>query len=267
MKVKIMIPTLLLIANMQPGYAQVASDKNRNTRMDSNLYKVPVTIEFDYEVIQQMANENGSKQQTIEYHFTKEGDYAAMKSSENDGLSWMIYTKEGATLMIDDRSKTITVMALHKIIGEGAKMGKDMAEGMNKKPLPKPTDREKMEVTKTGNTKAIFGYPAYEYIMKNEKGTMSWWYAKVDFDPILIYTMGAGKMGDLSKLKDNPAMQHNPMAIPVINKNYLSAEIDANGKAFMQIKSITKKSFTITTAGYKIKMIGKLADMMRGNDQ
>ena len=53
---------------------------------------------------------------------------------------------------------------------------------------------------------------------------MSWWYAKVDFDPIKIYTMGAGNAAMAAKVKNNEALKNNPAAIPVLNKNYLWAD-------------------------------------------
>lgn len=43
------------------------------------------------------------------------------------------------------------------------------------------------------------------------------------------------------------------MAIALLNKNYLIAEIEAAGKKGLETKSITKETFVFSTAGYTIK--------------
>jgi hypothetical protein len=143
-------------------------------------------------------------------------------------------------------------MNMPRLVGEGGQMGKAIAEKLKKQPLKKDA-AEKITATKTGKTKNICGYTAYEYEIKSEGSKSSWWYAVVDFDPVKIYTMGAGNTASAAKLKDNEALKDNPMAIPVINKNYLWAEVEADGKKGMETKSISKTGFAFSTAGYTIK--------------
>lgn len=214
-------------------------------------YQLPATIPFDWEVVQEINGDDGKS--TITYYFTTNGDCAGMKSGADasSDLSLMVYAKDGATLMFNDKRKTITIMKMTSVVAEGAQMGKQLAEELNKKPI-KPSRNDDMTVSKTGKTKMICGFTADEYLMKNEKGSSSVWYANVGFDPVKIYTMGVGRPADLNKIKNDPRMKNNILAIPVINKNCLMAEMEAGGKKGMETKSITKKTITISTTGYKI---------------
>ena len=168
--------------------------------------------------------------------------------------------------MIDEKKKTITIMNMPRVVGEGAQVGKEIAEKISKKKLQKDV-KEKMTVTKSGKTKTICGYTAYEFLITNEKGSMSWWYAKVDFDPIKIYTMGAGNAAMAAKVKNNEALKNNPAAIPVLNKNYLWAEAEAGGNKGLETKTITATTFSFSTAGYTIKDLGRkgLKDIIKEN--
>lgn len=64
----------------------------------------------------------------------------------------------------------------------------------------KPNDLDNF--IRTGKTKQVFGYSAEEYskhFTKEENGmehsgTMSVWYAKVDFDPEMMFSLGMGNM-------------------------------------------------------------------------
>ena len=223
-----------------------------STLKSGSAYQVPSTISFDWEVVQQKSATKGDEK--ITYYFTTSGDWAAVKmgDKENSDLSLMIYAKDHATLMFDDKKKTITVMNMVKLVGDGAQLGKKIAESIKKKPLQPSNNKTDMTITKSGKTKMICGSSADEYLIKNEKGIFTVWYANVAFDPVKVYTMGVGRPADLSTFRNNPKMKNNMMALPVLNKNYLMAEMIADGKIGMETKSITKKSITISTAGYKI---------------
>ncbi len=217
-----------------------------------SAYKLPTTISFDWEVIQQTNGNDGGN--IITYYFTTNGDCAGIKNSQKDNsdLSLMVYTQDGATLMFNDKEKTITVVNMVKIVGYGAQLGKKIAASIKKKPLQPSEDKTGMTITKSGQTKTICGFPADEYLIKNEKGILTVWYSHVAFDPVKIYTMGVGRMADLSAFRNNPKMKNNMMAIPVLNNNYLMAEMIADGKIGMETKSISKKAISISTNGYKI---------------
>jgi hypothetical protein len=243
----------------QPASMQVEKG-NHATRINTDSLpvkptattQVPSSVSFDWEVIQQMNGEDGKG--TITYYFTTNGDYAGIKrdNDTDSDLSLMVYTKEGSTLMFNDKTKTITVMRMAKVVTEGGLFSKKVAEAIAKKPI-KPSARDEMTITKTGKTKMICGFIADEYLVKNEGGTGSAWYARVSFDPVKIYTMGAGRPADITKLKNDPKMKNNMMAIPVINKNCLMAEMEASGMKGLETTSIKNKPVIISTAGYKIK--------------
>jgi hypothetical protein len=251
--------------NVQGGKKDVSASRD-SVPKNKMPYPLPATITFDWEVIQ----ERGGEEETglFTYYFTTNGDYAGMRPDKKDERnSLVIYDKGGAMLMFDENKKTITIMKLIKPLAEGAQLGKVVAEKINKKPLKKDTE-EDMTITKSGKTKSICGFTADEYLIKSEGGTFSAWYANVSFDPVKIYTMGVGRPADISKLKNNPEMKNNMAAIPVINKNYLWAEMEAAGKKGLQTKSITKKTVSISTAGYRVIDFSNkgLKDMIRGKE-
>ena len=169
-------------------------------------------------------------------------------------------------------------MNMPKTVGEGGMMGKKLAEDINKAPLRKDRDDEHFTITKSGKTKMFLGaYPAEEYVVQNNKvlttkstgktGTMSLWYAKVPFDPVKIYTMGAGRPTDLTAMQNNPRMKNNMAAIPVLNKNYLWVQTAAGGLTAMEVTRIEHAFHTVTTAGYTIKIMKGLKDAMQGDDK
>ncbi len=245
---------------------------------------IPAVINFDWRVDQRMHrddddddNKSGKAYREVTYYFTANGDYAAIKDEEAS-FSLMVYSKDGQTWIFDDKKKTITVMNMPKTVGEGGMMGKKLAEDISKAPLRKDRDDEHFTITKSGKTKMFLGaYPAEEYVVQNNKvlttrstgktGTMSLWYAKVPFDPVKIYTMGAGRPTDLTAMQNNPRMKNNMAAIPVLNKNYLWVQTAAGGLTAMEVTRIEHAFHTVTTAGYTIKIMKGLKDAMQGDDK
>ena len=67
---------------------------------------------------------------------------------------------------------------------------------------------------------------------------------------------------DVSKIENDPKMKNNIFAIPVLNKNYLWVETETGGIKGMETTEIKKVNNTINTAGYKIKRINGLKDMV-----
>ena len=230
-----------------------------------NTSPLPATIGFERMVIQQTNGEDGVATNT--YYFTLNGDYAIAKHKEpgDDEMKMVLYTKEGQMCMINEKEKTILIMNMPRIVGEGAAMGKEVAEKIKKQPLQKDAPL-KMTVTKTGKTKTICGHTSYEYEIKNEGGTSNWWYAQVDFNPVKIYTMGAGSSTISGKKAEE--LKNNPAAIPVLNKNYLWAEADVAGKKGLETKSISASTFSFSTAGYTIKDMSKkgLKDVIKSGN-
>jgi len=239
---------------------------------------IPPVINFDWEVIQRLPKgeeeeKEGKGYKKMTYFFTSKGDYAAVKP-EDKSFTLMIYSPKGHTWIFDDKKKTITVMSMARIVGEGGTMGKALPEKTKKAPIAKDGEG-KFTVSKTGKTKTILGlYKAEEYEIKNTEvigtskktGTMSFWYVTVPFDPVKIYTMGAGRPADMSKIQNDPKMKRNPAAIPILNKNYLWVETEAGSIKGLETISIEHKFNTIYTAGYKIKVMNSLKDMLKGDD-
>lgn len=214
-------------------------------------FTVPALIVFEREVIQQTYNEEEKETQIMTYYFSVDGNFAGIrlpKETADENVSLMAYTKDGLMLLFDEKKKIITVMKMARTVGETGKMSKELVEKIKGAPLTK--DKQDPDMVKSGNTKKIAGYPAVEYTSMMEGGKVSIWYAKVDFDPILIYSMGMGKMSDMHQAA---TMKNNPFAIAVSNKNYLLAEMAPGGKKGLETVSITKKNMTISTAAYKIR--------------
>lgn len=240
---------LLLFPVMRTGMAFTQEDE-----------PIPAILTFDWQVTQLTGSDEDDEAQEVTYYFTTSGDYAAIKPKDKS-FSLMVYSKKGHTWMFDDKGKTITVMSMPKVVGQGGLAAKQMAEHYKKSPLKKDTDEEHLSIRKTGRTREIAGYTADEYEMKNtevssgKSGTAAFWYARVPFDPVKIYTMGVGRPADLDKLRNDPKMKNNITAIPVLNTNYLWVETEAGGKKGLQTLSITKSTIAIHTDGYTVKSL------------
>ncbi|MEO8404639.1 MAG: hypothetical protein ABI480_08595, partial [Chitinophagaceae bacterium] len=206
------------------GATTSSTTTNTNTPPPELDEPIPAIINFDWQVVQRTAKDpddddnNGKAYQEVTYYFTSNGDYTAIKP-EDKSFSLMIYSKKGHTWIFDDKDKTITVMSMPKIVGEGAQAGKDVATSIKKAPLAKDKGDEKFTITKTGKTKTILTYTAEEYELKNtsasttsgtsKTGTGSFWYITAPFDPVKIYTMGAGRPADISKMQNDPKFKNN----------------------------------------------------------
>ena len=263
--------------NIPPVSVHGDGGSNPITIMDE---PIPTIINFDWEVIQRLHKteedvKDGKAYKEVTYFFTANGDYAAVKPEEKS-FSLMIYSKKGHTWIFDDKKKTITVMNMPKTVGEGGVMGKGIAEKIKRAPLAKDKPDDEFTIKKTGKTKSFLGFTADEYEMKSNKviasanaaktGTISLWYVKVPFDPVKIYTMGVGRPADVSKIQNDPKMKNNMFSIPVLNKNYLWVETEAGGKKGMETIEIKHVNNTINTAGYKIKVMNSLKDILKGDD-
>ena len=217
---------------------------------------VPASIKFEKNIVQKI--NSGKKERQMNYFFTGNGDYAAIKPEEKGSTSLIIYTKGGNMLIVNEKDKTIMVMNMGKFIGDAARIGKEMAEKRKDHPANKDSMSVKSSFSKTGKTKTICGYPAEEYEIKSEKGVMSVWYLKADFDTQLIYTMGMGNMGGQPALKNTEAVDKDFSGIPAFAKNYFMAEMERNGKKSVETISITKTDYSFSSAGYTIVDMGKL---------
>jgi hypothetical protein len=87
---------------------------------------------------------------------------------------------------------------------------------------------------------------------------MSVWYATVDFDPQMMFSMGMGSLaGEQSQSKVQHSHSNNLIGMGITQKNYLLIEIDFvenGGKSgtAMKVVSIEKTAFAKITGEYYI---------------
>ena len=245
-------------------------------------YKVPAAYHFDYKVVYEVNREEQKTPETMSYYFTKNGDYMSMESSEMEkekDMNFMISTKDGLMVTFgeepvpkkqDQSRKVLKVMDMHSMMKGGAESIAALAKSMPKKDQPDAEKKKPNEMdnfVKTGRTKQVFGYTAEEYskeIKKEEngkmhEGTMSVWYAKVDFDPEMMFSLGMGNLaGGMAQSKTNQSHPNNMLGLGLTQKDYLLIEMEfaeKGGKSGtgMKVVSIEKTSFSKSTEGYYIK--------------
>jgi len=267
---------------------------NAQESKPAEQYKVPAAYHFDYKVVYEMDREEKKAPETMSYYFTKNGEYMSMetpKSNEDADKNFMVSTKDGLMITFgeepvpknpDQHRKVLKVMDMHSMMkGSGEAMAA-LAKNMPKKDKPdaekkKPNDLDNF--VKTGKTKQVFGYTAEEYSKhftkeedgKVHSGTMSVWYAKVDFDPQMMFSMGMGSIaGGGAQAKMNQSHSNNMLGMAITQKNYLMVEIDASetgGKSgtAMKVVSIEKINFDKSTEGYFVKNYAGMSmmDMMK----
>jgi len=255
---------------------------NAQESKPAEQYKVPAAYHFDYKVVYEMDREEKKAPETMSYYFTKNGEYMSMetpKTNEDADKNFMVSTKDGLMITFgeepvpkspDQHRKVLKVMDMHSMMkGSGEAMAA-LAKNMPKKDKPdaekkKPNDLDNF--VKTGKTKQVFGYTAEEYSKeikqeengKMHEGTISVWYAKVDFDPEMMFSMGMGNMaGGGAQSRMNQAHPNNMLGLGLTQKNYLMIEMDISEKGGksgtgMKVVSIEKTNFNKSTEGYFIK--------------
>jgi hypothetical protein len=247
-------------------------------------YKVPSAYSFDYKVVYNIDLEDKKGNETMTYYFTKTGDYMSMeppKDKDND-MDFMVNTKDGLMITFVDKAgsnspgkngKILTVMDMRSMFKGGAETAAAIARNMPKKEnteaeKKKPNDLTAASFVKTGRTKQFFGYTAEEYSReftgedkgKMRSGTVSVWYAKVDFDPEMMFSMGLGSLGGggLSQSKMNNSNSLGYLGIGLTQKNYLMVELDfaekgGEYKTGMKVIGLEKTNFSKSTAGYTVE--------------
>jgi hypothetical protein len=182
----------------------------------------------------------------------------------------------------DKHRKVLKVMDMHSMMkGTGEAMAA-LAKSMPKKEnteaeKKKPNDLDNF--VRTGKTKQVFGYTAEEYSKhftkeedgKVHSGTMSVWYAKVDFDPAMMFTLGMGSLAaGRSQSKTQQSHPNNMLGMGITQKNYLLIEMDfaeTGGKSGtgMKVISIDKIDLDKSTEGYFVKNYAGMSmmDMMK----
>jgi hypothetical protein len=245
-------------------------------------YKIPENFQFNYKVVYEVNDENKNTNRTMTYFFTNSGDYMGMQTpkEEKENSEFMIHTKDGKMLMFNEEhasgnqknpQKMLIIMDMRKMMKGMGDVAKSLPKNGKKQ---EPEKQETLDnFKKTGKTKQIAGYTAEEYEKtiadedKNGKmrsGTMSIWYAKVDFDPSMMFSLGMGSLsGSGATSKSQLSQKNNMIGLGLTEKNYLLMEIDfseTSGKkgTGMKIQSISKTSFTQGTSGYQVRNMANM---------
>jgi hypothetical protein len=245
-------------------------------------YKVPASYHFDTKVVYEVDREDKKTPETMSYYFTKNGDYMSMESPEMEkekDMNFMVSTKDGLMITFGEEPvpknpnqhrKVLKVMDMHSMMKGSTETIAALAKAMPKKDqadAEKKKPNEMDNFVKTGRTKQVFGYTDEEYskgIKKEEnnkihEGTMSVWYAKVDFDPEMMFSLGMGSMaGGGAQSRMNQPHSNNMLGLGLTQKNYLLIEMDFSEKGGksgtgMKVVSIEKTNFSKSTEGYFVK--------------
>ena len=245
-------------------------------------YKVPEAYHFDYKVVYEVDREDKKTPETMNYYFTKNGDYMSMEtpnSEKEKDMNFMISTRDGLMITFGEEPipknsekyrKVLKVMDMHSMMKGSGEAMSALAKNLPKKEntdVEKKKPNEMDNFVKTGKTKQAFGYTAEEYSKqftkdengKEHSGTMSVWYAKVDFDPEMMFSQGMGNLaGRQSQSKMNQSHPNNMLGLGMTQKNYLLVEMDfaeQGGKSGtgMKVVGIEKTNFNKSTEGYFIK--------------
>ena len=245
-------------------------------------YKVPSVYNFDYKVVYEINKEENKTTETANYYFTKNGDYMSMitaESQKNKDQDFMVSTKDGLMITFGEESvpkdpsnnrKVLTVMDMRSMMKGNGEAMTALAKSLPQKDkagIEKEKSDDLDNFIKTGKTKQVFGYTAEEYskhLTKNEdgkthSGTISVWYARVDFDPEMMFSFGMGNLhSGQSQSKMNQSHPNNMLGLALTQKNYLLIEMDFaedGGKSGsgMKVVNIEKNNFSKSTEGYFIK--------------
>ena len=159
-------------------------------------YKLPDSFQFDYTVTQTVHHAKKVPDSSVMHFFyTKSGDYAGAEISRNAGSKgnlFIVLTREGNSVIFDERSKTITVISIRKLASDLAGLTKWIKMDSVIANMRKRTDGKEMKSVKTGNHKQLGSYTSEEYVITDSKGQKgSVWCAKMDFDTQGDYMMGA----------------------------------------------------------------------------
>jgi len=243
-------------------------------------YKVPNSFQFHYKVVYQITNDEKGSSQTITYYFSKYGNYMGIQPSGEgkERSEFIVNTSDGKMIIFSDGHNThnqkqpqklITVMDMRGMMKGLGDATKSMSQHEKKPEGKKEGSMDNFK--KTGKTMQISGYTAEEYEKtftaedkesKGQSGTMYIWYAKVDFDPSMMFTMGMGRMGAPNTQSSmNQAHPNNFFGMGLTEKNYLLVEVDYaqnSGKSGtgMKVVSIEKITFNKETAGYSVQNFG-----------
>ena len=223
-------------------------------------YKLPDSFRFDYEVTQTVYHAKKAPDSSLVHCFyTKSGDYAGVEISKNadsSGNLFIVLTREGNSVIFDERSKNITVISIRKLASDLAGLTKWIKMDSVIANMRKRTDGKNFQSAKTGNKKQLGNYTAEEYRITDRRGhTGSVWLSRMDFNTQGDYIMGAAGANLIKMMSSN--MASHPLLQALTQPRTLITEIEWNDstgtrKMEMQTRSIDQITKTVSTAGYPV---------------
>ena len=233
---------------------------NRSIAQEPSSFKLPDTYHFDYEVVQVVEGKKDATDSCVlHFFYTKSGDYAAArinrKNASKEGW-FIILSREGNGIILDNQKKNITVVNLHKLMSSFSNIAKYIKMDSLMAHLHQKGEGKHLESVKTGNTKQIGSYTADEYSVSDMKGhKSSIWCARVDFSTPVDYILGGGG-GKMLKMMGQQMAAH-PLFLALTQPKTMIVEIDGrdmqNGSGLnMHTESISQTSTEISTSGYKL---------------
>jgi hypothetical protein len=269
---------IYLIVLIVPAILRISAQDPRTAQQ----YKVPAAYHFDYKVVYEISKEDNKPAETANYYFTKSGDYMSMeppKREKDEEMDFMITVKGGLMITFleessqnnsDKNRKVIKVIDMGSMLKGNTENIEAAAKAASKMDKPETENKKQAgteEFVRTGKTKQVFGYTAEEYSRhftevekgKERSGIMSVWYAKVDFDPEMMFSFGMGNLNNgHSQSKIQTSHRQDLLGLGLAQKNYLLTEIDFSedgGKSgtAMKVLSIEKTNFNKLTEGYYIE--------------
>jgi hypothetical protein len=221
-------------------------------------YKLPDSFQFDYTITQTVRHAKKIPDSSIMHFFyTKSGDYAGAEISRNDnskGNLFIVLTREGNSIIFDERNKSITVISIRKLVSDLAGLTKWIRIDSVIANMRKRTEGKNFQSMKTGNKKQVGNYATEEYTITDPKGHKgSVWLSSVDFNTQGDYIMGAAGGNFIKMMSSN--MPTHPLLQALTQPRALITEIelrDSTGARRMELQtqSIDQITKTVSTAGY-----------------
>jgi hypothetical protein len=233
---------------------------NPSLAQTPSVYKLPDNFQFDYTVTQTVRHAKKIPDSSIMHFFyTKSGEYAGVEISRNadsKGNLFIVLTREGNSIIFDERSKSITVISLRKLASDLAGLTKWIRMDSIIANMRKRTDGKNFQSVKTGNKKKLGNYTTEEYTITDRKGHKgSVWLSSMDFNTQGDYIMGAVGGNFIKMMSSN--MATHPLLQALTQPRALVTEIelrDSTGAPRMELQtqSIDQLTKTVSTAGYSL---------------
>jgi hypothetical protein len=228
------------------------------------LYAVQGQYQFDYDLTQVVSDKkNPADSSVVHFYFTRSGDLAGTRISPKNkmkGNLFIVFTRDGKTIILDEHHKNITVISISKIFADLAGMAKWIKMDSVMAHMHGNMDGKDLQSVKTGKTKQVGPYTSEEYMITGSKGQGSVWCAKVDFNTPADFLMGT-MAGNFLKMMGggmnaHPASAH-PLFEALMQPKTLLTDFymqDSSGTKGLMMHTLTIEptTMTLSTTGYTI---------------